>query len=314
MKNFGEKNNIALLLLNKEYQQQVYSMNIGGFRKLPNEENNFIDSVNYRLYELISNPNINYINKNRGLVNLSDNFISKLSFPKNKIYYFNDSVYKSIENIKIKDKDFNGDIFNKIPNNTFETFILGNTAYRYWVIDGSVYIAQLFCIRNFSDLNKDSFVHKSLADTIDFKNTFDKKQVFDSNSIWKWNLSSNDISEVESVGNYLKNTDAVIQFIQMLVYLKFGDVNIKLLKSNTNSKLSKGNKIKNGLNKDIFIVTDNWNTISIRTEGFSVKSHYRLQACGEGRKDRKHILITEFRKNGYVRKGNGVKKNNIKLS
>ena len=100
----------------------------------------------------------------------------------------------------------------------------------------------------------------------------------------------------------------------MLVYLKFGDVNIKLLKSNTNSKLSKGNKIKNGLNKDIFIVTDNWNTISIRTEGFSVKSHYRLQACGEGRKDRKHILITEFRKNGYVRKGNGVKKTNIKLS
>ncbi|MBK7362663.1 MAG: hypothetical protein IPJ01_10245 [Micavibrio sp.] len=188
MKNLGEKNSIGLLLLNKEYQKQSYDINIGGFNKLPNEENNIIDGINYKLYEFLQNPNVNYLNKNRGLVNLSDNFISKLSFPKNKIYYFNDNVYGKIEDIQLKDKDFNGDFFSKIPDNTLETFIIGNTAYRYWLKDGVIYIGQFYCIRNFADLNKDSFVHKSLSNEIDFESTFKKGQVFDSTSIYKWNL------------------------------------------------------------------------------------------------------------------------------
>jgi hypothetical protein len=71
--------------------------------------------------------------------------------------------------------------------------------------------------------------------------------------------------------------------------------------------------MNNTSSKDITIVKANWNTISIRTDGFSVKAHFRLQPCGEGRTDRKLVFIDQFNKNGYVRKGQGIKQE-IKVS
>ena len=45
-----------------------------------------------------------------------------------------------------------------------------------------------------------------------------------------------------------------------------------------------------------------WYTTIVRNEGFGVRGHFRLQPCGEGRKDKKLIYINEYRKHGYVRK------------
>lgn len=48
----------------------------------------------------------------------------------------------------------------------------------------------------------------------------------------------------------------------------------------------------------IQIINSNWFTTIHRTEGFSVKGHFRLQSCGEGMKDRKIIWINPFEKKG----------------
>jgi hypothetical protein len=52
----------------------------------------------------------------------------------------------------------------------------------------------------------------------------------------------------------------------------------------------------------VTIVNSTWNITSIRTEGFAVSGHFRLQPCGPGLTETKLILIEPFEKNGYMRK------------
>lgn len=51
----------------------------------------------------------------------------------------------------------------------------------------------------------------------------------------------------------------------------------------------------------INVIDSSWLKTIIRTEGFEVRGHYRLQACGVGRKEHKLIFIKGFKKHGYVR-------------
>lgn len=52
----------------------------------------------------------------------------------------------------------------------------------------------------------------------------------------------------------------------------------------------------------INIINSTWFTKIVRSEGFKVKGHFRLQPCGEGLKDRKLIWVNEFQKSGYTRR------------
>ena len=45
-----------------------------------------------------------------------------------------------------------------------------------------------------------------------------------------------------------------------------------------------------------------WYTTIIRSEGFGVRGHFRLQPCGPGRTEKKLVYINEYRKHGYVRR------------
>lgn len=55
----------------------------------------------------------------------------------------------------------------------------------------------------------------------------------------------------------------------------------------------------------IFIVDSTWNKFIVRTEGFGVRGHFRLQPYGERSQELKLIWIDAFQKNGYVRKPRG---------
>jgi hypothetical protein len=60
--------------------------------------------------------------------------------------------------------------------------------------------------------------------------------------------------------------------------------------------------LSNDTNVPVTIVNSCWNITSIRTEGFDVRGHFRLQPCGPGLRDTKMIFIQPFKKEGYVRK------------
>lgn len=66
--------------------------------------------------------------------------------------------------------------------------------------------------------------------------------------------------------------------------------------------LKQGKLINTFKNIPITIVNSNWNVTSIRTEGFGVRGHFRLQRCGVDNQDVKMIFIEPFTKNGYVRR------------
>ena len=57
----------------------------------------------------------------------------------------------------------------------------------------------------------------------------------------------------------------------------------------------------NDVNVPVTIVNSNWNITSIRTEGFNVKGHFRLQPYPSENKT-KMILIQPFKKHGYIRR------------
>jgi len=64
----------------------------------------------------------------------------------------------------------------------------------------------------------------------------------------------------------------------------------------------KSGKIVNTLPFPLTIVDSRWNTTVIRTEGFPVSGHFRIQPCGPQMSQHKLIFIEPFQKNGYIRK------------
>lgn len=60
--------------------------------------------------------------------------------------------------------------------------------------------------------------------------------------------------------------------------------------------------LSNDLNLPVTIVNSNWNITSIRTDGFNVSGHFRLQPCGLQFSETKMIFIEPFKKHGYIRK------------
>jgi hypothetical protein len=61
----------------------------------------------------------------------------------------------------------------------------------------------------------------------------------------------------------------------------------------------KSGKVVNSLPVPVTVVNSKWNVTSIRTEGFDVSGHFRLQPMSTGPK---MIFIQPFRKHGYVRR------------
>ncbi|HLZ17587.1 MAG TPA: hypothetical protein VKQ08_11130 [Cyclobacteriaceae bacterium] len=96
------------------------------------------------------------------------------------------------------------------------------------------------------------------------------------------------------------------QIMQILTFVELGDIEIKMLEAGRNNGASKkSGKVTNTSNNTVFVVDSTWNQIVIRTEGFAVRGHFRLQPCGPGMKDRSLIWIDAFEKHGYKRRPKG---------
>jgi hypothetical protein len=91
------------------------------------------------------------------------------------------------------------------------------------------------------------------------------------------------------------------------IFKKYADIETKTL-NNTCPKATHINCLyENNLNKAVTVIDSTWYTNLIKTEGFNVRGHFRLQPVGEGRKERKLIWINDFQKNGYVREAGKLK-------
>lgn len=86
----------------------------------------------------------------------------------------------------------------------------------------------------------------------------------------------------------------------VLPFLQFAETEIKVINAKTNhaTKIG-GEKYVTDMPIDIEIIDSAWFTEIIRTEGFGVSGHFRLQAYGAGMQLRRLQWISAFEKYGY---------------
>jgi len=96
--------------------------------------------------------------------------------------------------------------------------------------------------------------------------------------------------------------DEFNRLVRLMTFIELGDIEIvEIPKGRNNGKLKNDGKITNTSDFNVYVVDSSWNKLIIRTEGFAVMGHFRLQPCGPGLIDRKLIWINAFEKNGYKR-------------
>ncbi len=90
---------------------------------------------------------------------------------------------------------------------------------------------------------------------------------------------------------------------QLITFIELGDIEIKILPPGRNNNKPKNEgKVHNSSNFTVYVVDSSWNQLIVRTEGFAVLGHFRLQPYGPSHSLRKLIWIDAFEKHGYVRR------------
>lgn len=97
-------------------------------------------------------------------------------------------------------------------------------------------------------------------------------------------------------------TDFVWSFLCMLGFLKFCDIETKIIVPKEKYRDSKKNRYFNETKSKIEILDSTWFTTIVRDEDFEVSGHFRLQPYGPGRRNKRWIYINDFTKHGYVRR------------
>lgn len=112
--------------------------------------------------------------------------------------------------------------------------------------------------------------------------------------------------DIDGGGYYFPKeyTDEFTHIMQLMTFIELGDIEVITLDCGRNNGKTKksGQKIQNSSKYTVFVVDSTWNQMIIRTEGFGVMGHFRMQPCGKENQDRKLIWINAFEKKGYIRK------------
>jgi hypothetical protein len=255
--------------------------------------NRQLDSEAYKygateLVDFIYNPSPEQWEKMKNNKLFSD--VEHLSYPKHHFYYFSDNAIQASKTIKIDLNKFEPGILKELPENKSCTFLCGaNLSFKYWYKNG-----QMLCM------------------IMETKQTT-QGQMFNYLN-FRLRLTDNSYNFPDSDNPHTVGWKETyfIQFLQMLFFVEFSQAEFVLLKPNQNNGASKKQgKILNDSRLDVTVVNSSWNKIYINNEGFSVSPHLRWQRCGPNNTQQKLIVISEFKKEGYVRKGLGTLNKNI---
>lgn len=110
--------------------------------------------------------------------------------------------------------------------------------------------------------------------------------------------------DLDSDGYYFEKqyADQFNKITKIITFVELGDIDVVMLETGRNNGKKKNNgKVTNTSPFTVYVVDSSWNQLIIRTEGFAVMGHFRLQPFGPGMIDRKLIWINAFEKHGYKR-------------
>lgn len=182
-----------------------------------------------------------------------------------KYFLICDSVYRAAELIKIGE-NFTG--------RTLKDVALGNYTYLIGKHEMIRFIVVIGAVKGFYYNDKDSVV-------------FEFSIVMESGAFYSPQVYSKIFSRV----------------MQVLTFVELGDVEVTVLESGKNNGKPKADgKTTNTSKNTVYVVDSSWNKLIIRTEGFAVRGHFKLQPHGPGFRDRKLIWVNAFEKHGYTRR------------
>ena len=93
------------------------------------------------------------------------------------------------------------------------------------------------------------------------------------------------------------------KIMKVLIYLFLSDVIVQMIPiGRSNGQPKKQGKIINDSSQPVKVVTSKWNTLTVRTGGFEVGGHFRLQPFGIDRKEVRLVYIKPYKKKGYTRR------------
>lgn len=115
------------------------------------------------------------------------------------------------------------------------------------------------------------------------------------------------ISEELAQNWFINHIQTVLATIAFKQYAEIETLHIGGRKYPKRGKIQ-DEKYLNDSKHQVNVLDSRWFRETIRTEGFQVSGHFRLQACGPNHSERKLIYIKDFMKQGYhrrARKGGG---------
>lgn len=198
------------------------------------------------------------------------------SFAINKNYLIAKTALDMAERIKIHEDKFDVKFLSKVKDQKI-TFLLGaNKLIRYVKKNGMIFGMQI--------------------DTRDIENV---GKYMDYHT-FKINTITGDIDYANKPVEPLTEPNFKL-FVQLLVFTELSKLEVKVLEPNQKTGTRKEGKYINDSNKQVIVVNSVWNKMVVRTTGFQVSGHWRLQRFGKDFSEAEYIFIEPFMKNGYIR-------------
>jgi hypothetical protein len=235
------------------------------------DENGFVQiDVDPDLYNLVGDDGniigkrLDEISTRTFVCSKADNDEILIDGDGSKFFFICDSVYKAANLIKIGE-NFTGRTLKDINFGKY-TYLMGKNRFTRFVV-------MLDAVRGFY---------------------YDDKN----NIAFEWGIDMRSGAYYFD-GNYSREFSIVMQ---ILTFVELGDIEIiELRAGKNNGGDKKTDKVTNTSKNTVYVVDSTWNQIIIRTEGFAVRGHFRLQTCGVNHADRKMIWVGAFEKHGYKR-------------
>ncbi|HEY4064153.1 MAG TPA: hypothetical protein VGM30_19740 [Puia sp.] len=122
-------------------------------------------------------------------------------------------------------------------------------------------------------------------------------------------IKENQTVTFEPLSLYYEDFNAQVnidEVLRLLLFIKYCPVETRVVAKGKKVSLAK----EEYLNKTVLpieILDSSWFTTVVRSEGFSVNGHFRLQPVGPGRTERRLVWIAPYEKTGYMRKAKVIK-------
>lgn len=210
-------------------------------------------------------------------LNVSNCFNDHKEFFKKKVQLLTAPVCRAI-NLS-HDKLMKQELLEQIPNGSAGTYVKGKYTYCY-------------SLGNNDENVMFGFYENKMIFLIRASSIEARQITFFSETNYK--IDFGDKYDYQIVAPYIMH-----EIFGIILFLRFAEIETKVLSAG--QKVKEFNcKYVNDTKVNVEIVDSTWFTNLVKSDGFDVRGHFRLQAFGEGMKDRKMIWINPFHKSGYT--------------